>query len=273
LCAAELLSSISGRQVATGEIKVSDCFGLEPEAFAATVVGRLGAIVRAGPSVAVLEHVTSQDGLLLPILAISEHLRRSLPEVDLVIDGAQAAGLWRPPLGLGRAYLGCFHKYIDGPVGTGFCVLPVGLACKAPHRLRSTQAWKKSNAGEQLPTTDFLKWRACQNAVDAIDARAASGDRLAMVLRVREELMRAVPGEFTAHLSGVRSEYHSHILSFKTFRSSGSNFLWRHLGESGFITKQLDDGVRVTLHDTIAPESLRAFADALSGLASTVARF
>lgn len=82
-----------------------------------------------------------------------------------------------------------------------------------------------------------------------------------------------VPGEYTAHLSRVRPEYLGHIVSFKTYDNGGSESLWRRLRECGFSTKQLDHGVRVTLHDTLTDESLHAFADVLCGLASRPLNF
>lgn len=265
VCAAELLSTLSGQKIATGEVKISDLFGLEPQVFAIELARRVGAIFGMNRGVFVLEHVTSEDGLLLPLAEISEYLRRTFPGLDLVIDGAQAAGLLRPPASLNRAYFGCFHKYIDGPAGTGFCVLPPELASRAPHRLRATQFWRKPVAGEHLPTTDVAKWEACWRAIEVLITRGSSDDRLATVLQLRRELLHEIPSIYTEHLSGIRPEYLSHIVSLRTPQNDDRS-LWHCLVEGGFVTKQLDHGVRVTLHDALPLESLRAFVDLLCRL-------
>jgi selenocysteine lyase/cysteine desulfurase len=262
-CAAEYLSALCGARVAPAQIEISDLFSLAPPAFATTLAQRLKRIVRAERGILVIEHVTSEDGILLPILEISEHVRHVLPEIDIVVDGAQAAGLWRPPSGLNRAYIGCFHKYIDGPVGTGFCVLPTDFASRTLHRLRATQSWSKPSTSEHLPTADVLKWNACRQAVAALDMRGSCHDRLAAVLRARQELLESAPNELIAHLAGVRPEYLSHILSFRASDSNKGPSLWQRLRDCGFSTKRLDDGVRVTLHETLPPQLLRAFADVL----------
>lgn len=271
-CAADYLSTISGRKILAKQVKLSDLFDRKPHEFASELASRVGALCSSGNGVFVVEHVTSEDGMLLPVLEISGHLRCEFPGIDLVIDGAQAAGLWRPPSGLDRAYVGCFHKYIDGPAGTGFCVLPARLASRTLHRLRATQASITSSASEHLPTTEVLKWNACREAIDALAKRGCPEDRLATILRARQELLERVPSELTLHLSTVRPEYLSHIISFRTFDNGESEALWRRLAACGFSTKQLDHGARVTIDDSIRIESLRAFADVLREFVGLVAR-
>ena len=121
-------------------------------------------------------------------------------------------------------------------------------------------------------TTDVLKWNACREAIDALVKRGCCDDRLAIILQARQELLKRVPSEFFAHISGVRAEYLSHIISFRTFDNGESESLWRRLGDCGFSTKQLDHGVRVTIHDSLRAESLRALADVLCEFVSSVAR-
>jgi selenocysteine lyase/cysteine desulfurase len=253
-------------QPALTQVKISDLFDREPCKLASELARRVGALCDVGNRVLVLEHVTSEDGLLLPLVEISAELRTALPGVNLVIDGAQAAGLWRPPAGLDCTYAGCFHKYIDGPVGTGFCVLPRGLTSKALHRLRATQSENFRGTAEHLPTTDVAKWRACMEAVESLCARGSSDDRLARVLDLRRDLLEQLPSEAKLHMCHVRAEYRSHILSLNIGSNGEAKEIWRRLLERGFSTKQLDHGVRITLHHTLSSQSVGTFANVLTDL-------
>jgi isopenicillin-N epimerase len=69
---------------------------------------------------ALLDHVTSQTGLVLPIPALAQELRRA--GVELLVDGAHAPGM--VPLNLKELgatfYTGNCHKWICAPKGAGF---------------------------------------------------------------------------------------------------------------------------------------------------------
>ena len=268
VCAADYLGSIGGRAIPVAEVKISDLFGRDPHSFAAELALRIAALCDARNGVLVLEHVTSRDGFCLPLSEISRYLRSALPEIDLVIDGAQAAGLCRPPAGLHGAYAACFHKYIDGPAGTGFCVLPRAVAGKALHRVRATLSGNAPVVGEHLPTTDVTKWEACKVAVDALRARSSPECRLARVLDLRRELLEKLPGTLRTNPSAVRAEYRSHIISVNLPDKDKADTIWRALVGRGFSTKRLDDGIRVTLHDTLDSQAIGSFTEALNSLMS-----
>lgn len=171
-CAAAFIGELIGKRIPVVEIAINDLFERPPRDFAAELARRVSGACGEEKAGLVLEHVTSDDGFVLPLDDICEHLGSMSPRVDIVLDGAQASGVWRPPTTFSGAYVGCFHKYVDGPAGTGFCVLPIGLARYALHRARATQSWGDADIGEHLPTTDVLKWSACRDAIEALDARA-----------------------------------------------------------------------------------------------------
>src|SRR6185436_11400482 len=118
--AAAFWSEVTGRSVRVAEVAIADAVGSGPRRFAEIVAERVHDAVRGERGVLVLEHVTSDEGWLLPLALVERRLNTHAPGVAVVADGAQATGLWPVPQGFRGTYVGCFHKYADGPAGCGF---------------------------------------------------------------------------------------------------------------------------------------------------------
>ena len=260
-CAADFIGALTHRTVSVVQVTISDLFHLTPEDFAAVLIERIASTgKRPGPVVVVLEHVTSLHGWRLPVAEIARHFKSSLPRAELVVDGAQAAGLWQPPDGLECTYFGCFHKYVDGPVGTGFCVLRPGLAQTSVRRVRASQAWRTDDGTEHLPTTDIEKWRLCASALRSLSARGSVAGLQAKIRQLRGEVVNQLPEEATGQLRRVRSEYLSHIIPLDLPDAENAAGVYQFLRHNGFGTKQVGNCIRIALHDSHDVESLTRFA-------------
>lgn len=83
------------------------------------------------PAIVVLDHITSETGLLLPVAEVIDDLRSTHPHALFVIDGAHSAGMLREPIPAGcDVWVGNLHKWLCAPRPAA------GLVCRNP-RLRS----------------------------------------------------------------------------------------------------------------------------------------
>ena len=263
LCAADLISTLTGMQTDTACLRISDLFHLPPETLSEVLVSRLRELTRGEAATVVLEHITSHDGRRLPIHEISGDLARRMPEVYLIVDGAQGAGLWRPPTNFRGTYIGCFHKYMNGPVGTGFAVLPPALAEKMPHRLRATRPVDADRTGEYLPTTDISKWLGCAQAIASFRQHRHTEDRVSIVEALRLHLFAALPRPMREDLDCILPQYQSHILNLHCSDVVSPEHLWRTLDNLGFGTKRTASGIRITLHDDLDVDTVDSFTQNL----------
>jgi uncharacterized protein (DUF2249 family) len=262
-CAADMLPALKGTRTDTACLTISDLFHLPPEALSKALVSRLQKLTGGEAATVVLEHITSHDGRRLPIHEISADLARWMPEIYLIVDGAQGAGIWRPPANLRGAYIGCFHKYMNGPVGTGFAVLPPTLAEKMPHRLRATRPVDAHRIGEYLPTTDISKWLGCAQAIASFRQHRRTKERVSIVEALRLHLFAALPRPMRDQLDCILPEYQSHILNFHSSDATSPEHLWRTLDNLGFGTKRTASGIRITLHDDLDVDTVDSFTQNL----------
>ena len=68
------------------------------------------------PTIVVLDHITSETGVLLPVTDIIASLRATHPHIRFVIDAAHSAGMLEQPLPVGfDVWVGNLHKWLCAP--------------------------------------------------------------------------------------------------------------------------------------------------------------
>jgi len=72
------------------------------------------------PTIVVLDHITSETGVLLPVTEIIALLRATHPHIRFVIDAAHSAGMLEQPLPIGfDVWVGNLHKWLCAPRPAG----------------------------------------------------------------------------------------------------------------------------------------------------------
>ena len=103
---------------------------------ASVIAGRIREHLRQSeaPTIVVLDHITSETGLLLPVAEVISDIRTSHPGTLFVIDGAHSAGMLQRPIPDGcDVWVGNLHKWLCAPRPAA------GLVCRNP-KLRAALA-------------------------------------------------------------------------------------------------------------------------------------
>ena len=82
------------------------------------ISSRIRALLPAdnAPTIVVLDHITSETGVLLPVTEIIASLRATHPHIRFVIDAAHSAGMLEQPLPVGfDVWVGNLHKWLCAP--------------------------------------------------------------------------------------------------------------------------------------------------------------
>ena len=82
------------------------------------ISSRIRALLPAdnAPTIVVLDHITSETGVLLPVAEIIASLRATHPHIRFVIDAAHSAGMLEQPLPVGYdVWVGNLHKWLCAP--------------------------------------------------------------------------------------------------------------------------------------------------------------
>ena len=251
--AAKYLTAVGDTEVEAIELQLS-LRGTSSEDLA-VLIGHHAETAAAGRcALLLLEHVTT-FGERLPVEEIESYFTEKQPGTTLVWDGAQAVGLWRPKHPSEADYVGCFHKYVDGPVGTGFAILRDVDLDLLPHRVAARQYGLLAGEGELLPSDETTKWLACAAALgESVDD---DGVRLGKVVRLREVLVAALPPNI---LGGAVDSLRSHIVTIDMGSSARATAVWLRIEDQGFRTKLEGGRIRISLHHSLSENEVALFA-------------
>jgi isopenicillin-N epimerase len=120
------------------------------------VVSKVLAVLPPSPSLVVLDHVTSNTGLLLPIHDLVAAVRAARPRALILVDGAHGLGaldLDLPALGADY-YVSNAHKWLCAPKGCG-------MLYAAPAHASSLRAASISHGSGAGFTSEFI-WDGCR---------------------------------------------------------------------------------------------------------------
>lgn len=87
------------------------------------------------PTIVVIDHVTSETGLVLPVAEVIADLRSTHPATMFVIDGAHSAGMIERPIPEGcDVWIGNLHKWLSAPrpAAAIICMNPELYSALAP---------------------------------------------------------------------------------------------------------------------------------------------
>lgn len=228
------------------EIDLQDLNFSSSEDVAVKVVERIEVTAENRPSLIILEHVTYDHGLRLPINLIVELLAISCPNVKVIIDGAQAVGLWRPLSPNVAAYIGCFHKYIGAPAATAFLIIDGSLVEWLPSHVQATCNISEAISSTTLPTIDLGKWEKTAEVLKTYAAVEDVEERLICNTYFNRELDAALSPYATSLGKNHDPNLRSHISSF-VFRSErAAKNAHGIIEQNGFAVQQTRNLIRIT---------------------------
>ena len=212
---ARLVGGIRGREVAVERIDLQD-LGLEfAKALARSIADRISVAARGRRAALVVEHVTHDNGLRLPIGRIAEHLALSCPDLRLIIDGAQAVGIWRPPPLSFAAYLGCFHKFVGAPHASAFVAVAPPFADRLPAHVGNLCGRRDDQPTPIYQTVDLHKLRATAQILTTRHALDGLPNRLHRITAFNQALEAALAPRAISIGSNHDPALRSHITSVR----------------------------------------------------------
>lgn len=243
---AKLSGRFRGRAPTISEVDLRGIPLSSTEKFSRCICNRIIRLADNRPTVLVLEHVTYDHGLRLPITHICAELATSHPEIRIIIDGAQATGMWRPINARPSAYFGCFHKVVGAPPGTAFLAIEESLSASLPSHAGALCDLTNTMDKCTLQTVDLHKWKETSQI---LLKRFAVGDvdrRLAVIQRFNRCLDEALAPYEISH-GHHDPQMRSHISSLAFPTDDEAKHAFYILAEAGYITERFGCLLRLSV--------------------------
>ena len=138
------------------------------------------------PAIVVLDHITSETGLLLPVSDVIADLKSTHPRAMFVIDGAHSAGMLERPIPQGcDVWVGNLHKWLCAPRPAA------GLVCRTA-ALRSSISPLAPSWGFEDGFPASFDWQGTADYSSYLSVPAAITFQEQWPLEVRDEHNRTV---------------------------------------------------------------------------------
>lgn len=209
------------------------------------IVERVLEVVGMEKGIFVLDHVTYDHGVQLPVKVVVEKLKELRPNLQIVIDAAQSVALWRTHKLDVAAYVGCFHKYIAAPAATGFFIVPQELKQWLPPHVQTMADLPKQL--DFLPTLDLIKWR---QTVDTLRENMALKDlemRISKIERFNQAFEMALSPYMRSFGINYKSNFRSHISSLTFKNENDAEDIKRVLFSKGYEVQHFGKIIRISV--------------------------
>lgn len=244
------------KSVVINEIALEPLLTLSEQDFASELINRVQQSSNGARTILIVEHVTSLLGIRLPVEAIDRQIREKNLPIRLLVDGAQAVGVWRPWTEMTADYFGSFHKYMDCPAGTGFLAIRKEDLQLLPYDVVALSRQRLSSSDESCQTISAPIWLECSKRLSNVPP---TEDEAARLLARRDQLVQIVGEDTVLPRLAADSPYRSHIVSFNCGSHENAMSVWHSLQDKGYETKCEQGLIRVTLHHSLTEAQVNEF--------------
>lgn len=238
-----IISKLRGKELISTMVPLGHLVteSVDATSLAASISEELLTTAKQQRAIVVLEHVTYK-GLRIPIDAICAAFEDRPSQ--LLIDAAQASGVWQPRNPLTAHVFGCFHKFIGAPAGTGFLALRDRKELLLPYSIGHTILENT----EDFPTTDIRKWELTSLAINRLTERFSDPTKTEREVKRFMESLRNHLRPLTSTLDEVVDpELHSHILTVELDSPRHAQRVVEELASHNVRVQQLHNRVRVSM--------------------------
>ncbi|MDP2431985.1 MAG: aminotransferase class V-fold PLP-dependent enzyme [Pseudomonadota bacterium] len=242
--ASRIISGLRGEAFTSAMVCLRDLVtpGIDAATLAVRISDALLAATKDQRAIVVLEHVAYEEGLRIPIDAICEVFEGGPNQ--LLIDAAQAIGVWQPRNQLKANVFGCFHKFIGAPAGTGFLALR-DRSERLPYSIGYTIHPEQPL---DFPTTDIRKWEQTSLAINRLTERFGDAAKTEEEVRHFMERLRRHLSPLTSTLDDVTDpELRSHILTVQLASTEQAHRVVEELASHNVRVQEFRNRVRVSM--------------------------